>query len=42
VINNYKKEIIEGIDWLNQGLVEWSDDLIHIDKVIEKRKKLIK
>ena len=42
VINNYKKEIIEGIDWLNQGLVEWSDDLIHIDKVIENRKKLIK
>jgi len=42
VINNYKKEIIEGIDWLNKGLVEWSDDLIHIDKIIKKRKELIK
>jgi hypothetical protein len=42
VVHNYEKEIIEGIDWLNRGLVEWSDELIHIDKVIEKRKELIK
>jgi len=42
VIHNYEKEIIEGIDWLNKGLVEWIDELIHIDKVIEKRKELIK
>ena len=42
VVNNYKNEIIEGIDWLNEGLVEWSNDLIHIDKVIDKRKHLIK
>ena len=42
VVNNYKNEIIEGIDWLNEGLVEWSNDLIHIDKVINKRKHLIK
>jgi hypothetical protein len=42
VVNNYKNEIIEGIDWLNEGLLEWSNDLIHIDKVIDKRKHLIK
>ena len=42
VVKNYKKEIVEGIDWLDKGLVDWSDDLIHIDRVIEKRQKLIK
>ena len=42
VVKNYNNEIIEGIDWLNEGLVEWSNDLIHIDKVINKRRHLIK
>lgn len=42
VINNYRKEMIEGIDWLDKELVEWCNDLIHIEKIIEKRKYLIK
>jgi hypothetical protein len=42
VLNNYRKEMIEGIDWLDKELVEWCNDLIHIAKIIEKRKHLIK
>jgi hypothetical protein len=42
VLNNYRKEMIEGIDWLDKELVEWCNDLIYIDKIIEKRKYLIK
>jgi hypothetical protein len=38
---NYKQEIIEGIDWLDKELLDWSDDIFRIDTVIEKRKKLI-
>ena len=39
---NYQQEIIEGIDWLDKGLLEWSNELIRFDEVIGKRKGLIK
>lgn len=37
----YKKEIIEGIDWLDKDLLLWSNDIFRIDNVIEERKKFI-
>ena len=42
VLKNYKKEIIEGIDWLDKDLLTWSDNLFRFDEVIEKRKTLVK
>ena len=41
-LTNYQQEIIEGIDWLDKGLLEWSNDLIRFDDVIGNRKGLIK
>lgn len=41
VILNYRDEIIEGIDWLDKDLLNWSSDLFRLDKVIKKRKNLI-
>ncbi len=41
-LTNYKNEIIEGIDWLDKELLDWSSDLIRFDEIIEKRKNLIK
>lgn len=40
-IKNYRNEIIEGIDWLNKDLLDWSKDLFRLEQVIEKRKDLI-
>ena len=40
-VNEYKKEMIEGINWLDKDLLEWSNDLIRIDDVIKKREKII-
>jgi len=41
-LNNYKKEIIiEGIDWLDKELLDWSQDLFRFDDVIKKRKTII-
>ncbi len=40
-LTNYKEEIIEGIDWLESGLLEWSEDIFRFDEIIEKRKDLI-
>ena len=42
VIKNYRDEIIEGIDWLEKGLLDWSQDLIRIDDVIERKREVIK
>jgi hypothetical protein len=42
VIRNYRDEIIEAVDWLDKGLLEWSHDIIRIDEVIEKRQEIIK
>jgi len=41
VIKNYRDEIIEAIDWLDKGLLDWSSDLIKIDDVIEQKRKVI-
>ncbi len=38
---NYKNEIIEGINWLDKDLINWSQDIFRFDEVIRKRKKLI-
>ncbi|ALO14081.1 Abi-like protein [Salinivirga cyanobacteriivorans] len=42
VIRNYRDEIIEAIDWLDKGLLDWSNDIIRIDEVIDKRQSIIK
>ena len=38
---NYKNEIIEGIDWLDKGLLNWSQDMFRFDEVINRRKDSI-
>jgi hypothetical protein len=40
-VENYKREIIEGIDWLDKELLYWSKDIYRIDEIIEKRKHLV-
>lgn len=40
-LTNYKNEIIEGIDWLDKGLLNWSQDIFRFDEVISKRKDSI-
>jgi len=40
VIINYKKEMIEGIDWLENGLLKWSEDIFWFDEIMERRKEL--
>ena len=42
VIESYKNEIMEGIAWLNNDLLNWLDELNHIDKVIDKNRSNIK
>lgn len=41
VLNSYKKQIIEGIDWLDKDLLIWSEDLFKYEKVIEENKMKI-
>ena len=41
VLNSYKVEIIEGIEWLNKDLLCWLVDLNHVDQTIEKHRKSI-
>jgi hypothetical protein len=40
-INEYKTEMVEGINWLHKDLLEWSTDLIRIDDIIKKGKRMI-
>lgn len=40
-LTNYKNEIIEGIDWLEKGLLNWGKEIFRFDEVINKRKNLI-
>jgi len=40
-LENYQNEIIQGIDWLDKGLVDWSKDLFRTEEIIRKRKNLI-
>jgi hypothetical protein len=36
-LRTYKNEIVEGIDWLDKGLYDWSEDIFRFDEVLEKR-----
>ncbi len=36
VLDIYKKEIIEGIEWLNSELVDWVSELNQVDETISK------
>ncbi len=42
VLINYRNEIVEGIDWLDKDLVNWCEDLMHVNQIIEKNKLLIR
>ena len=39
---NYQKEIEEGIEWLNKGLLDWSSNIFRISEIIENRKDLMR
>lgn len=39
VLNAYKDEIIQGIEWLNKDLLEWIVDLNHVEETILKFRK---
>jgi hypothetical protein len=41
VLDRYKLELIEGIEWLDKDLMHWADDLNHIDDTINRYRKLI-
>ena len=41
VLNSYNKEILEGINWLDNDLLDWISDLNHVSKTIEKCRKII-
>lgn len=41
VLQTYKTEIIEGINWLDMDLIDWTAELNTIDKTIEKYRKTI-
>jgi hypothetical protein len=41
VLNSYKDEIIEGIEWLNKDLLEWIAELNHVEETISKFRKTI-
>lgn len=41
-LDNYKKEILEGIDWLNGDLTTFFKDTIRIEEVLRKQEKYIK
>ena len=40
-LTNYKNEMIEGIDWLDKDLLEWTKELFRFEEILKKRKKLI-
>jgi hypothetical protein len=41
VLNSYKDEIIQGIEWLNKDLLDWIVELNHVEEVILKFRKTI-
>ena len=41
VLNSYKDEIIQGIEWLNSDLLEWIVELNHVEETILKFRKTI-
>ncbi|MDP2188911.1 MAG: hypothetical protein Q8J69_09545 [Sphingobacteriaceae bacterium] len=40
-LHSYKNGIIEGIEWLSKDLVEWVNELNHVDNSIKNFKGLI-
>jgi len=40
-LQGYEKEILEALNWLNKDLVNWMEDLNHLNRVIEKNRKQI-
>ena len=41
VLSTYKLDIIEGINWLDKDLLNWIDELNHVDQTIDKYRKRI-
>ncbi len=41
VLESYKQDIIEGINWLDKDLLIWTDELNHVDQIIENYRKAI-
>ncbi len=41
VLNSYKDEIIQGIEWLNKDLLDWIVELNHVEKTISKHRETI-
>lgn len=41
VLNSYKDEIIQGIEWLNSDLLEWIVELNHVEETISKYRNTI-
>jgi hypothetical protein len=41
VLNSYKDEIIQGIEWLNKDLLEWIVELNHVEETISKYRSSI-
>lgn len=41
VLNSYKNDIIQGIEWLNKDLLEWIVELNHVEETISKFRKTI-
>lgn len=37
-LDTYKNEILEGIEWLDKGMLEWVGELNHVDATIENNK----
>ena len=41
VLSIYKQDIIKGINWLDKDLLNWIDELNHVDQTIDKYRKRI-
>jgi len=41
VLSVYKQDIIEGISWLDKDLLNWIDELNHVDLMIDKYRNRI-
>lgn len=41
VLNSYKQDIIEGLNWLDKDLLNWIDELNHVDQTIDTYRSII-
>ena len=41
VLNSYKQDIIDGISWLDKDLLNWINELNHVEPMINKYRKII-